>query len=233
VKTITVDAGSADVDYFTASGLQVMAIEAGLTPTEVYAPGSLGPHDAFILRHVPVPGDPQPCQRLTDGTGVYVELGDAFKPFQEYTFICPGRHPDIYRRTAPLPISITHVITGQPRSVFMRMFAALRRHGITTVEFNPTSAAAAPYFDLIGLTTLAEQAGLARPATYDPAALGPKAAFLLLIRPGGGLPPPCGTFTDGLGLYAVLGSPVIPASDYRYYCPWRSRELVPAKPAGG
>jgi 4-amino-4-deoxy-L-arabinose transferase-like glycosyltransferase len=233
VQTITFDAGSVNVDYFTTYGLQVLAIEAGLTPTEVYAPASLGPHDAFMLRHAPEPGDPPPCQLLTDGTGIYVELGDAFKPFQEYSFICPGRHPEIYKRTAPLPISVTHVITGEPRRVVVRMFRALHRHGITTVEFNPASAQAAEYFDLVGLTTLAQQAGLQVPATYDPAALGPKGAFLLLIGPTPGLPPACGSFPDGEGLYAVLGNPAIPTSDYRYYCPWRSQKPVAPTPTSG
>ncbi len=101
IQTITFDAGSTDVSDFTTYGLQVRAIQAGLTPTAVYDPSALGPRDAFMLRHVPQPGDPPPCQRLRDGSGVYVELGDAFKPFELYTLICPKHHPEIYRRTRP------------------------------------------------------------------------------------------------------------------------------------
>jgi Dolichyl-phosphate-mannose-protein mannosyltransferase len=103
VRTITFDAGSSDDINFNTSGLQVLAIEAGLTPTAVYNPGGLGPHDAFMLRHVLQPGDPPPCQRLNDGTGVYVVLGYAYIPFPDYTFVCPGHHPLFYKRTAPAP----------------------------------------------------------------------------------------------------------------------------------
>ena len=79
----------------------VMATEAGVPPTLAYNPGGLGPKDAFVLRHVLIPGDPPPCQRLNDGTGVYVVLGYAYIPFAAYTFICPARHPLFYRRASP------------------------------------------------------------------------------------------------------------------------------------
>jgi 4-amino-4-deoxy-L-arabinose transferase-like glycosyltransferase len=101
VRTITFDAGSSNDVNFNTSGLQVLATEAGLPPTVVYNPGGLGPRDAFMLRHVLQPGDPPPCQRLNDGSGVYVVLGYAFIPFPNYTFICPGHHPLFYKRTAP------------------------------------------------------------------------------------------------------------------------------------
>ena len=102
-RTVTFDAGSSDDIDFNTSGLQVRAIEAGLTPTATYNPGALGPHDAFVLRHVLAPGDPPPCQRLNDATGVYVVLGYAYIPFSQYTFICPDHHPLLYRRATPLP----------------------------------------------------------------------------------------------------------------------------------
>jgi hypothetical protein len=101
VQTITFDAGSSNDIDFNTSGLQVLAVEAGLPPTVVYNPGGLGPRDAFMLRHVMQPGDPPPCQRLNDGTGVYVVLGYAYIPFPNYTFICPGHHPLFYKRGAP------------------------------------------------------------------------------------------------------------------------------------
>jgi len=103
VKTVTFDAGSSDDINFNTSGLQVLATEAGLPFTGVYNPAALGPHDAFVLRHIPQPWDPPPCQRLNDGTGVYVVLGYAYIPFSNYTFVCPTHHPRVYRRTAPLP----------------------------------------------------------------------------------------------------------------------------------
>jgi hypothetical protein len=98
VRSITFDAGSSDDINFNTSGLQVLAAEAGLPAATVYNPGGLGPRDAFMLRHTLEPGVAPPCQRLNDGTGVYVVLGYAFIPFPDYTFICPGHRPLLYRR---------------------------------------------------------------------------------------------------------------------------------------
>ena len=103
VQTVTFDAGSSDDINFNISGLQVLATEAGLPFTTVYNPGGLGPRDAFVLRHALESWDPPPCQRLNDGTGVYVVLGYAYIPFSNYTFICPTHHPLLYKRTLPLP----------------------------------------------------------------------------------------------------------------------------------
>jgi 4-amino-4-deoxy-L-arabinose transferase-like glycosyltransferase len=103
VRTVTFDAGSSNYINFNISGLQVLATEAGLSFTAIYNPAGLGPRDAFVLRHVPQPWDPLPCQRLNDGTGVYVVLGYAYIPFANYTFICPTHHPLLYKRTLPLP----------------------------------------------------------------------------------------------------------------------------------
>jgi hypothetical protein len=98
VRSVTFDSASSDDINFNTTGLQVLAIEAGVPPTPVYNPGGLGAHDAFILRHAPAPGDPPPCQRLNDGTGVYVVLGSASVPFPLSTFICPGHKPLFYKR---------------------------------------------------------------------------------------------------------------------------------------
>jgi 4-amino-4-deoxy-L-arabinose transferase-like glycosyltransferase len=103
VRNVTFDAGSTDSADFNTSGLQVLAIEAGLPVTTIYNPAALGPHDAFMLRHVLQPWDPPPCQRLRDGTGVYVVLGYAYIPFSSYTFICPTHRPLLYKRTTSLP----------------------------------------------------------------------------------------------------------------------------------
>lgn len=88
---------------FNVIGLSVMTAEAGLiNPVD---PATLGPKDVFLAAHAPIlPSDPPPCQRLRDGIGIYAELGDPVgKPFSQYTFICPGRKPEIYgyRVTAP------------------------------------------------------------------------------------------------------------------------------------
>jgi 4-amino-4-deoxy-L-arabinose transferase-like glycosyltransferase len=87
---------------FNLAGLPVFAFEAGLYDkgTSTASLESLGPRDVFLLAHGPMPGDPPPCQTLREGTGIYAELGNPLiKPFSQYTFICPGRHPEIYGHT--------------------------------------------------------------------------------------------------------------------------------------
>jgi uncharacterized membrane protein YsdA (DUF1294 family) len=86
---------------FSIVGLQTLAYEAGLVDkgTSTAALASLGPKDVFLLAHAPAPGDPPPCQKI-EGTGIYAELGNPLiKPFSQYTFICPGHHPEIYGHT--------------------------------------------------------------------------------------------------------------------------------------
>jgi 4-amino-4-deoxy-L-arabinose transferase-like glycosyltransferase len=85
---------------FNVIGLSVMTREAGLN--NPVNPAALGPKDVFLLAHAPLPGDPPPCQRLLGGTGIYAEFGDPIgKPFSQYTFICPGRKPEIYGYMPP------------------------------------------------------------------------------------------------------------------------------------
>jgi uncharacterized membrane protein YsdA (DUF1294 family) len=87
---------------FNLAGLSVFTFQAGLygKGTSTAGLASLGPKDVFLLAHAPMPGDPPPCQTLRDGTGIYAELGNPLiKPFSQYTFICPGRHPEIYGHT--------------------------------------------------------------------------------------------------------------------------------------
>gem|GEM_PF-896880 len=220
IESITFDAGSTDVAEFTTYGLQVRAIQAGLHPTAVYDPAALGPRDAFMLRHVPQPGDPPPCQRLLDGSGVYVELGDALKPFEEYTFICPGRHPEIYRRTAPLSIAteieLHPEITGASRTMLLNTLLALHREGMQALQFEHASADTL-FFQPGGLERLAEIAQLPVPAGLTPQQLTPSDAYLLRKPITANGPKPCGRFPDGSGLYVVLGNPTV--AHPRYQCP--------------
>ena len=220
VRSITFDAGSTDVSDFTTFGLQVRAIQAGIPPTPVYDPSALGPHEAFMLRHVPTPGDPPPCQRLQDGSGVYVVLGDAFKPFETYTFICPGRHPEMYKRTAPLSleteIQLHPEIVGPSRTMLLDMLLALHRQGVQAMQFDRASADTL-FFQPTGLELLAEVAQIPVPAGLTPAQLTLSDAYLLRrpITPAG--PKPCGHFPDGSGLYVVRGNPTV--ANPRYECP--------------
>jgi 4-amino-4-deoxy-L-arabinose transferase-like glycosyltransferase len=222
IQSITFDAGSTDVSDFTTYGLQVRAIQAGLAPTEVYDPSALGPRDAFMLRHVPQPGDPPPCQRLNDGSGVYVELGNPVKPFETYTFICPGRHPAIYARTAPLSletqIQMHPELTGSSRTVLLQILVALHRRGVQAIQFDHQSADEL-FFQPTGLERLAAVAELPVSPGLAPQQLTPSDAYLERKQITRGGPRPCLRFPDGTGLYVVLGSPTV--THLRYDCPLR------------
>ncbi len=222
VRTITFDAGSTagNSSTFSTYGLTVRADQAGLPATAVYDPGALGPHDGFMLLHVPAAGDPPPCQRLPDGEGVYVELGSPVKPFETYTFICPGRHPEVYARTAPLSLEtelqLHPEITGAPRAMLMNVLLALRRRGVQAIEFERASADTL-FFQPGGLERLAALAQLPVPPGLAPQQLTLTDAYLLrrpISRTG---PQPCGRFPDGTGLYVVLGNPTL--AHPRYVCP--------------
>jgi hypothetical protein len=222
IRTVTFDAGSTDVSDFTTYGLQVRAIQAGLATTAVYDPGALGPHDAFLLRHSPQPGDPPPCQRLKDGSGVYVELGSPVKPFETYTFICPRRHPATYARTAPLSletqIQLHPEITEPTRTMLLHVLLALRQHGVAALQFDRASADQL-FFQPGGVERLAALAQLPVPPGLSPQQLNPNDAYLVRRATIRGAPAPCRRFPDGSWLYVVLGSPT--AAQPRYYCPRR------------
>jgi 4-amino-4-deoxy-L-arabinose transferase-like glycosyltransferase len=98
-RYIELDGQTTDTPDFDQNGLGVLTIESHL-PEPPAGLVSLGPHDAFLLRHYPMPGDPPPCQHLLDGSGVYVEVGlanPAAEPFSAYRFVCPGRRHPYYR----------------------------------------------------------------------------------------------------------------------------------------
>jgi 4-amino-4-deoxy-L-arabinose transferase-like glycosyltransferase len=224
VQQVEIDGGSANIPDFNQSGFDALAEEAAM-PAPPYSFSGLGPRDAYVLRHYIVPGDPPPCQRLDDGSGVYVVLGNPQRAvFQELTFICPGRKPLSYRRTAPLPESITHNITGPVRGQLLTMMLAMRRQGITTVEFD-LSNMYTDYIDPLGLDRLATAAGLSIPPAYQPATLGPRQAFMFRHVPLKGDPPPCLRLSDGSGVYMIFGTPYLQFNDYTFYCPTRTPHI--------
>jgi hypothetical protein len=222
VRTVTFDAASSDDINFNTSGLQVLAFEAGLQPTFVYDPAALGPRDAFVLRHVPEPGDPPPCQRLNNGTGVYVVLGNPILPFESYTFVCPGRTPLVYKRTAPLTAEqqfrLHPDITGAPRVMLLNLLTALRNHGVRLVQFDRTSANQ-PFFQPMGIERLAAVAQLPVPAGMTASQIPADGAYLVRRPAAPGSPAPCRRFPDGSGLYVILGNP--DAAQPHEYCPVR------------
>ncbi len=220
ITSITFDAASTDVGEFDTYGLEVRAIQAGLKPTPVYDPTALGPHDAFMLRHFPEPGDAPPCQRLLDGSGVYVELGNPVKPFETYTLICPGRRPEIYHRIAPLSlgtlIQMHPEITGPTRTMLLDVLLALRQEGVQALQFDRASADTL-FFQPVGLEHLAAYEQLPVPPGLSPRQLTAGDAYLLRqpITPDG--PKPCGRFPDGTGLFVIRGDPTV--ADPHYQCP--------------
>jgi hypothetical protein len=220
IESITFDAASTDVAEFDTYGLEVRAIQAGLKPTPVYDPTALGPHDAFMLRHFPEPGDAPPCQRLLDGSGVYVELGNPVKPFETYTLICPGRHPEIYHRTAPLSlgtqIQMHPEITGPTRTMLLGVLLALRQEGVQALQFERASADTL-FFQPVGLEHLAAYEQLPVPPGLSPQQLTASDAYLLRQPITAGSPKPCGRFPDGTGLFVVRGNPTL--AQPHYQCP--------------
>ncbi len=220
IQTVTFDAASTNVADFTTYGLEVRAIQAGLRSTAVYDPGALGPRDAFMLRHFPEAGDAPPCQTLADGSGVYVELGNPLKPFETYALICPGRHPEIYRRTAPLSlqteIQIQPEITGAPRTMLIARLLALHHMGVQALQFDRASADTT-FFQPVGLEHLAALEQLPVPPGLTPQQLTPSDAYLERKPLTSTSPRPCGRFPDGSGLYVVLGDPMV--SHPHYICP--------------
>jgi hypothetical protein len=221
VKTITFDEGStAGSPDFSAYGLAVRAIQAGLAPTTVYNPAGLSQNEGFMLLHAVQPGDAPPCQRLRDGRGVYVALGDAFKPFELYTLICPGHKPEIYHRTAPLSleteVQIHPEITGAPHALLLRVLVGLHQEGVRELAIDVASADRL-FFQPTGIERIAEAAQIPVPPGISPQQLTGADAYLLRqpIKQGG--PKPCGRFPDGTGLFVVRGSPTAASPNYR--CP--------------
>lgn len=98
IDTIAFDPGANEID-FSYLGFAPLASELHVVilPTPIQSPTS-----AYLVLHIPKPGDPPPCQRLTDGNGVYAIAGrltgfdpqllrDPTDPRRNYAFVCPGR----------------------------------------------------------------------------------------------------------------------------------------------
>lgn len=225
IRTIEIGPGAERFD-FNQQGLIDFAYASGISVPYPYNPTKLGQHDAYITLRPVQPGDPPPCQRLSDGSGVYVSLGNPTVAFERRTLICPGRTPAIYRRTAPVPGSViaatTTAIPEPARSLFLGLFQALHRQRIVHhIEFDASGQNVA-FFAPIGLTRLAVAAGLSVPPVYNPLALGPRDAFLVRRFRGAGDPPACGRLPDGSSVYVVLGVPAQVFGASHFDCPGRA-----------
>jgi hypothetical protein len=141
-------------------------------------------------------------------------------PFGLYTFLCPGRKPLFYKRTAPMSLE-THIqlhpeLTGPSRSMLLAILLALHRQGVQALQFDHASANQL-FFQPTGLERLAALAEIPIPPALTEEQLTPSDAFLERkpITPAG--PAPCGRFPDGTGLYVLLGNPNV--AHPRYDCP--------------
>jgi hypothetical protein len=79
---------------FSQAGLTTFTLIAKLNILSETAPHNLTSHDA-TLGHGPIkPGEAPPCVKLSDGTGVWVRLGNpSGSAVKDY---CPFRHPAFY-----------------------------------------------------------------------------------------------------------------------------------------
>jgi Dolichyl-phosphate-mannose-protein mannosyltransferase len=226
-RYVDFDGGSANIPDFNLNGLGALSIIAGI-PEPPGGLGTMGPNDVFLLRHIPGRGDPPPCQRLLDGSGIYVEVGNPLAaPFEAYKLVCPGRKHPYYRRTAPYSEDITGVISGPPRKPLLKLFRSLHRHGVNTVQYDTSMKGyydGEQYMDNVGLQKLAASVGV-QTGAYDPAGNGAHEGFLIDHIPAPGDPPPCVKLFDGSGVYVVLGNALVPFSDYTFYCPLRKPHL--------
>lgn len=229
-RYITVDDGPVGYVDFNQPGLDALASMDGLQQTATYQPASLGPHGVLFLLHDQQVGDPPACGTLDDGYGVYLAVGDASVPFELMKFVCPQHHPQIYKRTAPLPpavAALTEPQIPQPwRGRIGRLLRLLHAQGVAAVQFDYGSANV-PWFAFAQLHALAAAVGVPS-QPFDPAAVRPNDAFLLRHVDGAGEPPPCLRFPDGSGLYIVLGNPYVPFANYEFYCPTRTPRRYPS-----
>jgi hypothetical protein len=95
IKEVQVDPGSSDVPYFAGSQTLKLASSVGLIAGP-FDPATRDVHEAFLVRHPDGRGEPPPCLRLPEGTGLYIALGYAYIPFDKYEFYCPTRTPRMY-----------------------------------------------------------------------------------------------------------------------------------------
>jgi 4-amino-4-deoxy-L-arabinose transferase-like glycosyltransferase len=100
IRGISIATGPNPID-FNNWGLMTLAVTHGLLNGDPSVPAT---QQASLILGAPGLAGPPPCQRLLDGSGIYVVRGPApglnlatlrnpADPRQRYTFICPGRPP--------------------------------------------------------------------------------------------------------------------------------------------
>ena len=115
----------------------------------------------------------------------------------------------------------------------LEILRGLKKMGVQIIEFDGGSVNLSD-FNTLGLTVLAEIAGMPVVGEDNLPAMGPEAAFIrgAGVRPGG--PPPCTRLIDGSGVYVSLGNPLsLPLDETTFVCPgWRHPFYHAAHPPG-
>lgn len=197
------DALSAQEPFFNGGGLVVLGRGAGMPAPDAGALSELGPRDVFLSRREVAPGDPEPCTRLPDGSGLYVTRGPELVPPAHATNLyCPLREPRTYagpRAGEPLPPP-TPEQAGDRRALRLALTAA-RRDGKHAVAFEDTLAVSPTFGGTAGLRALADRAGL-RTVPVGGGASDPAATIVALRRPiVPDSPQPCVTLDGGDGIW--------------------------------
>ena len=141
VQLIEFDGGSANLVDFNNLGLAVLAEIAGIPVPARTTSRRWGQRPRSCAAAGPVPGDPPPCQRLDDGTGVYVSLGNPLMfPLDETTFVCPGRRHPFYHAAHPPGAP---AMPAPLRTYLTSLLGAMRRQEYA-VEFDAANLTLTP-----------------------------------------------------------------------------------------
>jgi hypothetical protein len=135
-----------------------------------------------------------------------------------------AHHGGVHDRQVTFYNPLGYPVNEPRQDDLLEILRAAKRDGITHMEIdaaNPTPGLNPP-----GLGALARVAGLDRPASYNPAELGPSAVYFFRRPVAPGDRPPCDYTVDDerYGVYITRGSPFVNGNYFPHpnlYCPPR------------
>jgi 4-amino-4-deoxy-L-arabinose transferase-like glycosyltransferase len=135
-----------------------------------------------------------------------------------------AHHGGVHDRQLTFYNPLGYPVNEPRRDDLLEIMRAAKRDGITRIEVDAGSPT--PGFNSPGLGTLARIAGLDRPPSYNPSALGPSDAYFFRRPVAPGDPAPCGWTVDDerYGVYITRGSPLVNENVFPHpnlYCPPR------------